>query len=88
MIYRVAIKDDQLERARQLEDALNFRLHFGDAVGSRVAALHERALRRIVEQRTLGQRYIGTDASYDDPERWSNREGMKKGEDEYFGRSF
>ena len=67
MIDSVAIEDDQLQGPRQLEDAFDFGLHLGDAVGSRVAALHQRSFRWIVEQRAFGQRDVGTDASNYDP---------------------
>ena len=46
----VAVEDDQLHGARQFEDALDLGLHFGDAVGARIAALHQRPLGWIVEQ--------------------------------------
>lgn len=78
MVDGVAVEDDQLEGAGQFEDALDLGLHLGDAVGARVAALHQRPLRRIVEQRTFGQRYVGADPCYYDPARRRRNQITKK----------
>ena len=55
MIDGVAVEDDELQRPGQLEDAFDFGLNFGYAVRSRIAALHQSPLRRVIEQGSFGQ---------------------------------
>ena len=74
MIDGVAVEDDELQRPRQFEDALDFGLHLGDAVGARVTTLHQRSFRWIVEQRAFGQRNVGANASNYDPATSENKQ--------------
>jgi len=66
MIDCITIEHDQLERAGQLEDALDLLLHLAEAVAPAGGSLHDGPLRGIVHDGALGQRDVGHHPRDDD----------------------